>query len=104
MANVEARSVADIEAEIAAARERLADSVSALIDEVHPKAAARRSIASASATLERRASQARTQLVDDQGKLKVGKLAVIGAAVAGLVTLMLLLRKLTHRKTPRVVG
>lgn len=96
MADNRGRSVADIEADIAAARERLAGNIAELVDHVSPKAVARRSIADAQTFVGQQTARVRSQLVDAGGNLRVSRLAVIGAAVGGVVTFVLVLRKIVR--------
>ena len=94
MANTQARSVADIEADIAAARDRLAGNIAELVDQVSPKAMARRSIAGAQTFVGEQTERVRSQLTDAEGRLRTSRLALIGAAAAGIVTFVLILRRI----------
>lgn len=72
------RSPAQIEADIEATRLRLAGTVDAIADRVKPANVARRG-----------ADAAKAQVVDRDGHLRVDRVAVAAAAVAGLVGLVL---------------
>lgn len=73
-----ARTPAEIEAEIEATRARLAGTVDAIAERVKPANVARRG-----------AESAKAQVVDASGNLRADRVAVIGAAVAGVVGLLL---------------
>ena len=68
-----ATTPAEIEAEIERTRERLAGTVDAIADRVKPANVARRGVGSAKA-----------QIVDAQGNLRVQRVAVLAAVVAGV--------------------
>ncbi|MFT4216601.1 MAG: DUF3618 domain-containing protein [Micropruina sp.] len=92
MADTTTRSKQDIEAEIAAARQRLADNVAGLINQVHPKAVMQRSIDDARGFAATEFANAKAQVVDEYGNLRTERLLLIGGAVAGVVTFVLLVR------------
>ncbi len=71
------RSPAEIEAEIERTRARLAGTVDAIAERVKPANVARRGVDSA-----------RGQVVDERGNLRVQRVAVLAAALAGVVGLM----------------
>jgi hypothetical protein len=68
------RSPAEIEAEIERTRQRLAGTVDAIADRVKPANVAHRAIEAAQA-----------QVVDEEGHLRVERVAALGVAVAGVV-------------------
>src|SRR5215218_7769382 len=72
------RSPAEIEADIERTRARLAGTVDAIADRVKPANVARRG-----------ADSAKAQVVDGQGNLRPDRVAVLAAAVAGVVGLVL---------------
>jgi hypothetical protein len=72
------RTPAQIEAEIEATRLRLAGTVDAIADRVKPANVARRG-----------AESAKAQVVDEGGNVRPDRVAVIAAAVAGVVGLVL---------------
>ena len=96
MEGTQTRTKAEIEAEINAARERLAASVESLINQAHPKAIVHRSIVDARTFAEHEFAQAKAQVVDPQGNLRTERVALIGAAAAGLVTFVLLVRSIVR--------
>ncbi|MFT3862324.1 DUF3618 domain-containing protein [Micropruina sp.] len=92
MADTTTRSKADIEAEIAAARARLADNVAGLINQVHPKAVVQRGIDDARGFAAAEFANAKSQVIDDQGHVRTDRVLLIGGAITGLVTFVVLVR------------
>jgi uncharacterized protein DUF3618 len=72
------RSPAEIEADIERTRARLAGTVDEIAERVKPANVARRG-----------AESAKAQVVDDEGNLRVKRVAVLAVAVAGAVGLVL---------------
>jgi len=97
MAKTQTRSAAEIEQEIAAARDSLAQGVAALIDQVHPKAVARRGIASARNVADAQLERVRGQFTDGQGNLATSRVAIVASAVAGLIAFILVIRAIARR-------
>ncbi|MFZ1410403.1 MAG: DUF3618 domain-containing protein [Micropruina sp.] len=91
------RTKADIEAEIAAARGRLAGNVEGLINQVHPKAVVQRGIDDARSFAAAEYASARSQFIDAQGALRLDRIGLIAGAVVGTVTFLLLVRSLVGR-------
>lgn len=94
MADPSVRTREDIEAEIAAARLRLAGSVEGLINQVHPKAILANTVADARTFAEGGFEQAKAQVVDERGNLRTERVALLVAAVGGAVTFMLVVRSI----------
>lgn len=94
MADSTTRSKQDIEAEIAAARERLAGNVAGLINQVHPKAVVQRGIDDARGFAATEFANAKSQVIDGNGQVRVERVALIGGAIAGVVTFVLLVRSI----------
>ncbi len=94
MADTSTRSKQDIEAEITAARERLAANVAGLINQVHPKAVVQRGIDEAPGLAATEFANAKSQIVDENGSLRTERVLLIGGAVAGIVTFVLLVRRI----------
>jgi len=92
VADAKTRTKSEIEAEIAAARQRLASSVEGLINQVHPKAVVQRGIDDARIFAAAEVANAKSQVVDDNGDLRTDRLLLLGGAIAGVVTFVLLLR------------
>ena len=97
MADTTTRSKQDIEAEITAARERLADNVAGLINQMHPKAIVQRGIDDARGFAATEFASARAQVVDASGQLRTERVLLIGGAVAGVITFVVLLRSILNR-------
>jgi hypothetical protein len=76
-ANRPARTPAEIEADIERTRQRLAGTVDAIAERVKPANVARRSM-----------DAAKHQVVDDDGHLRTGRVAVLTVAVAGVAGLL----------------
>lgn len=92
MADSTTRSKQDIEAEIEAARQRLADNVAGLVNQLHPKAVVQRGIDDARGFAAAEFAQAKAQVIDERGQLRTERVLLLGGAVAGVVTFVLLVR------------
>ncbi|MCA0306035.1 MAG: DUF3618 domain-containing protein [Actinobacteria bacterium] len=88
------RTREEIEAEIDAARQRLAASVEGLINQVHPKAIVANTVADARQFAQGTFEQARSQVVDERGNLRTERVALLAAAVGGAVTFALIVRSI----------
>lgn len=88
------RSKAQIEADNAAARDRLASSVEELVDQVHPNRIKQRQVANIKQLANAELDNAKAQVMDENG-LRTDRLAIVGAAVAGFVAFLLIIRKIT---------
>ena len=91
------RTKAEIEAELDAARTRLAEGLSSLINEVHPKAIVHRTVAEARGRAGDKVRALRAQLVEPDGSLSLTRTALAGAAVAGAVAFVAVLRSVVRR-------
>ncbi|MGB7962753.1 MAG: DUF3618 domain-containing protein [Propionicimonas sp.] len=96
MADETTRTKAQIEADIAAARDRLAASVESLFMEVHPKAIAARAVADARRQATDRARTVKAQFVADDGSVKTQQVALVAAAVAGAVAFLAVVRSIVR--------
>jgi hypothetical protein len=85
-AAVTERSPAEIEAEIAAARERLAGTVDEIAERVKPANIAREI-----------ADSAKSQVVDSHGHVRVARVAVVAAIVTAYVALRVWRYRANHR-------
>ena len=94
MADTRTRTKAEIEAEIAAARDRLAINVEGLINQVHPRAVVQRSIDDARSFAAGEFAQAKAQVVDQQGNLRLERVGLLVGAVVGAITFVLLARSI----------
>jgi hypothetical protein len=88
-----------IEADLAATRDRLTSAVESLIDQVHPQRIKQREIAGARRFLNTEIENARSLVYNARGDLRTDRLAVAGGAVAGVVTLLVVLRTVLRRRT-----
>jgi hypothetical protein len=84
---------AEIEAEIAAARERLAANIADLINQVHPRAVVHNTVADARQFVSGGFQQVKDQLVDENG-VRLSRVALAVAAAAGAVTFGLIVRSI----------
>ncbi|HEY9335506.1 DUF3618 domain-containing protein [Kribbella sp. NPDC050459] len=87
MSDTNARTAEQIEADIAATRARLASTVDELVDRASPKNLALRQV-----------EQAKSQVFDEQGQLRTQKLLAVVGAVAGVVGVLLVIRRLVGRR------
>ena len=94
MADPMVRTRQDSEAEIEAARQRLAGNVENLINQVHPKAIVANTVADARAFAEGTFEQAKAQVVDERGNLRTERVALLAAAAGGAVTFFLVVRSI----------
>lgn len=92
------RTREEIEAEIAAARQRLAASVTQLVNQVHPKAIVANTVADARTFAKGTFDQARAQVVDERGSLRLDRAALLAAAAGGAVAFVLIVRSLLNRR------
>ncbi|MFT3877410.1 MAG: DUF3618 domain-containing protein [Propioniciclava sp.] len=91
------RSKEQIQAEVAAARARLASNVEGLILQVHPKAIAARSIQDAKTFVAGEIGAAKAQFVEPDGTPRVTKIAAVAVAVVGSIAFLAVVRSLTRR-------
>ena len=83
----EPQTPAEIEAEIEATRARLASTVDELVDKAHPRNVAKRQV-----------EQAKSQVYDVQGNLRTERIATVAGAVAGVIVVLLVVRRLVNRR------
>lgn len=83
-----------IEADIAAARDRLADNVAELINQVHPKAIVANTVSDARQFVRGEFEQAKAQIVDESGQVRTNRVALIAAAVGGSAAFLLIVRSI----------
>ena len=84
---------ADIEAEIAAARERLAGNLADLIDQVHPRAVVHNTVADARRFVAEEARQVADQFVDEDG-MRTSRVVLAAAAAVGAVGFVPIVRSI----------
>ncbi|WP_228266095.1 DUF3618 domain-containing protein [Microlunatus elymi] len=90
------RTKAQIEADLAATRQRLANSIEDLIDQVHPQRVKQRQIESAKSFAKAELDYVKAQLYYPSGELRTSRLAAVGGAVAGFVTFVLVMRRIVR--------
>lgn len=95
MADNSTRSKAQIEADVAATRARLAANVQDLVDQVHPQNLKRQAVADAKSFAQTEFDNAKSQFVGPDGP-RMDRIAMIGGAIAGVVTLVLVLRAIVR--------
>lgn len=91
------RTKADIEAEIAAARSRLAANVEGLITDVHPQAVKTRALNDAKDFAAQEINGLRSQFVDAVGAVKWDRVAYLAAAVVGTVAFVSVVKSIFRR-------
>ena len=91
------RSASQIEADLAATRDRLKDSVESLVDQVHPNRIKQRSVGRVKQLANAELEDAKSKIFNARGDLRKDRLVTIGAAAAGLVTFLLIIRSLARR-------
>jgi hypothetical protein len=91
------RTKAEIEADIEAARERLAEGVANLVNQVHPKAVAHRAVDDVRHRTSAGFRALRDQLVKPDGSLNLSRVALLGGAVVGAVTFIGVVRSISRR-------
>jgi hypothetical protein len=87
---------AEIEGDIAAARERLAGNIAELINQVHPRSVVHNTIADARQLVAGEIQQVKDQLVDADG-VRVERVALLGVAAGGVIAFALVMRSIFRR-------
>ena len=90
------RSKEQIQAEIAAARARLASNVEGLITQAHPKAVAARTVQDAKAFAAAQFQAAKAQFVAVDGTPRTTRLAALAVAVLGGVAFLMVARSIAR--------
>ena len=91
------RTTSQIEADLSATRARLASSVSALIDQVHPNRIKQRQVAEFKLLADTAKVNAKALLFNARGDLRTERIGAMAAAVAGLVGFVLIVRAIGRR-------
>lgn len=91
------RSKEAIEADIAAARDHLAETVEDLFVQLHPKAIVSNAVSDVKALGSAQVAAAKQELTNEDGSLRVERVALIGAAVAGSIAFFVVVRSLLRR-------
>ncbi len=90
------RSKEEIQAEIAAARTRLASNVEGLITQVHPRAVAARTIQDVKGMAATEFAAVKDQFVGPSGELRAARVGALVAAVVGSVALLVVVRSIVR--------
>ena len=93
------RTPSQIEADLGATRDRLAASVEALIDQVHPNRIKQRQISNVKHFANTELENAKSKIFNARGDLRTDRIAVIAAAAAGIVGFLLIIRAIVRRGT-----
>ena len=91
------RTTSQIEADLSATRARLASSVSALIDQVHPNRIKQRQVAEFRQLAGTARENAKSLLFNARGDLRAERVGILAGAVAGLVGFVLVIRAIGRR-------
>jgi hypothetical protein len=91
------RTTPQIEADLSATRARLAYSISALIDQVHPNRIKQRQVAEFKHLAGNAKENARSLLFNARGDLRTERIGVLAGAVAGVVAFVLIVRAIGRR-------
>jgi hypothetical protein len=91
------RTMPQIEADLSATRARLAASVSALIDQVHPNRIKQRQVAEFKQLAGTARENAKSLLFNARGDLRTERIGILAGAVAGLVAFVLIVRAIGRR-------
>jgi hypothetical protein len=91
------RNTAQIEADLAATRDRLTASVQALIDQVHPNRIKQRQIDNVKRLANAELDNAKSLIFNARGDLRTDRVAALAGAAAGLVTFLIIIRKIVRR-------
>lgn len=86
------RSKEDIQAEIAAARARLATNVEGLVTQVHPRAVAARTVQDVKGMAATEFAAVKDQFIGPCGALRAARVGALAAAVVGSVALLVVVR------------
>ena len=91
------RTQSQIEADLGATRDRLAASVAALIDQVHPNRIKQRQIANVKQFANIELENAKSKIFNARGDLRTNRIVGVAAAVAGVVGFLLIIRAIVRR-------
>lgn len=91
------RNTAQIEADIAATRDRLTSSVEELIDQVHPNRIKQRTVGQAKRLVHAEVENAKSKVFNARGDLRTERVVALGAAAASFVTFLLVVRAIVRR-------
>ena len=92
------RTKSEIEADLGANRDRLAASVSGLIDQVHPTRIKQRTIGRIKAELQARLDDVRAYFFNARGDVRTDHVVKLSSVAAGTLTMILAIRTLRARR------
>ena len=98
MASSDSRTPEQIEADLTAVRNRLTNSIEGLIDQVHPTKIKQRTVRGVKTLVSDEFAAAKAQVIDEQGRPRTTRLLIGGGALAGLVTLVLVISRISARR------
>lgn len=96
------RSIADIQADLAASRATLVSSVEGLIDDLRPKNMAKRAVSDAKSFVSTEFENAKQQVKDENG-WRVDRLISVGGAILGAVAFVFTVRMIVNRSRGRAL-
>lgn len=94
------RKADEIEADLAAARARMSANITELVNQVHPQIIKQRQIDQAKASAKSEFNYYKSQIVDENG-LRLDRVVVLGSALAGAVTFLLVVRGIVSSNRKR---
>lgn len=92
------RTKSEIEADLGANRDRLAASVSGLIDQVHPTRIKQRTVGRIKAELQARLDDVRAYFFNARGDVRTDHVVKLSSVAAGTLTVVLAIRTLRARR------
>lgn len=95
------RTESQIEADLGATRDRLADSLAGLVDTVHPVRIKQRTVGRIKATVQARVEDVRAYFYDVRGELRTDRVLPIAGGVAGVLTLLVVVGTIRGRRRSR---
>lgn len=98
MAGNKARPVAEIRADLAKNRTKVASALGDLVDEVHPKNVAKRGVAQAKGFVTDEFEAAKSQFKDANG-WRTNRVIAIGGAVLGVVVFVITVNTISAKRT-----
>ena len=91
------RNASQIEADVTAARHRLANSVETLVDKVHPNRIKQRQIERVKGFVDTEIETAKSLVFNARGDLRTDRVLLIAAAAVGAIAFVVIIRSLTGR-------
>ncbi len=85
------RTESQIEADLGATRDRLADSLAQLVDTVHPIRIKQRTIGRIKAAVQARVEDARAYVFNVRGELRTDRVLPLAGGAAGVLTLLVVI-------------